>query len=178
METTPAKKGGRSSRYNGAGRMSVIKRDGLLLCIAVLLIFIVAGIALGIAGFALSLSTRDDLSVHRYGLIMSNENLFEAGGGSPTGRDLEPCRSISTGNASGLTSSRLATLGRLPRCMSGVTTIVRSACSRRGGIRTLAWLNIDVALSNTSNTTTATADGPRAAMTNSLIPSERIISTG
>src|SRR5207247_694770 len=49
------------------------------------------------------------------------------------------------------------------RCMSGVTTIQRNMRSSRSGTRTLPWLNIEVALSTTSNSRTASAVAPSAA---------------
>ena len=72
--------------YNGAGRLSVIKRDGLLLAIGTVIFLIVGGIALGIVGFAMNLSTIDKLSVYRYCLDMDNSNLYEAGGGDSDGK--------------------------------------------------------------------------------------------
>ncbi len=62
--------------------------------------------------------------------------------------------------------------------MSGVTTSQRSARSSLPGIRTLPWLNIEVALSSTANRKTPSGGGPSAAMTANLIASEMAISSG
>lgn len=62
--------------------------------------------------------------------------------------------------------------------MSGVTTIQRKIASTDFGSRTLPWLNIDVAFNTISKTSTATTDGPSAAMAKSLIPIESRISKG
>ena len=62
--------------------------------------------------------------------------------------------------------------------MSGVTTSRRTILSTAGGMRTLEWLNNDVALSSTSKASTATAGAPSAATTANLMSMERTISTG
>ena len=62
--------------------------------------------------------------------------------------------------------------------MSGVTTIQRSMRSSQSGMRTLLWLNMDVALSSISNISTATAGVPSAATTPSLMPIDSSISMG
>ena len=62
--------------------------------------------------------------------------------------------------------------------MSGVTSSQRSQASSRAGIATLPWLKIDDALRSTSNTTTAAAGGPSAAITANLSSSDSRISNG
>ena len=52
--------------------------------------------------------------------------------------------------------------------MSGVTTSSRTMRSTGAGMRTLLWLNIDVAFSSTSNISTASAGAPSSAMTREL----------
>ena len=64
------------------------------------------------------------------------------------------------------------------RCMSGVTSTSRTMRSSQGGIATLEWLNIEVALSTTSNTNTATGGMPNAITAAILIASEIRISNG
>src|SRR5688500_19429071 len=53
------------------------------------------------------------------------------------------------------------------RCMSGVTTTSRTSRSTGEGSRRLAWLNIEVALSSTSNRITAPAGAPMATVARS-----------
>ena len=62
--------------------------------------------------------------------------------------------------------------------MSGVTTSQRSRRSSPAGRRTFAWLNIAVAFSSTSKTSTATAGAPIAATAAHLIAVEIRISIG
>ena len=62
--------------------------------------------------------------------------------------------------------------------MSGVTTSQRSTRSSPQGMRTLPWLNIDVAFSSTSKIRTASGGAPSAATTASLISIDSRISIG
>jgi hypothetical protein len=62
--------------------------------------------------------------------------------------------------------------------MSGVTTNQRITRSSGSGMDTLEWLNMEVALSTTSNSTTARAGMPNASTAATLISMEIRISIG
>ena len=62
--------------------------------------------------------------------------------------------------------------------MSGVTTSSRTTRSTPAGMRTLLWLNIEVALSSTSKISTASAGAPMSTTTANLMSIESTISTG
>ena len=62
--------------------------------------------------------------------------------------------------------------------MSGVTSSQRSTGSSGAGTRTLAWLNIELAFSSSSNATTAAGGTPSAAIAANLTSIESASSSG